>query len=744
MLNSGEVPLLAGGGRGELEVWPAGSSTAGYDSVAGSPSGRSGAARRAKVGPKPALLVNLEGFIEQRIASLPMELRAVLSEERLAVYSEALDGFLREFPTYAPLLSRIRRQYDAMMAHYRRQLADLEPLQRRLEQMKAEEAETVAGLEEAHRASVASVKKLIESSSADCASLETGVQNVRDKLLLQQKALRETEDANEEQVVSNRSILLSMQAIIARQKTREDPAAAEGRRAKQKADLEHAQDQLTKALVAFNKLKLLQQTLVPAAEVQAANNELNRVLRQIQNLTKQTADLRKEAEDLEERTRATAAKIEAADQERAQLEEKTRSFTPRPDWGRLPSYSADVALEGMASREISVEMYRVIDKLRDDLTDFNKLLYKSRKAGGEDPDEDLDEASEDRFIEGLGADPSVPKYLRFKGKIRNKNFKKRDTEILIKEVIKSKLEYQKSSKKAVSMEDWLFTFLQKRVGQNGSKALFEYGYNLVNALERYQSDPDCRLFHLMLQDKASQEVWDRGETLLDDLLKCIIAVDVAASKQQHQLAFASSTSLGLPSMPATPRASASYTALDAMAATAVTPTKEGPGKNPSSSSFSKAHETGIVAKEDLLVALRKFFHAKSDERFLALAAALESDQAGPFVEYRNLFLEDRDGNQGEFIEAVRNQYMEEREAYIEDITRAIEHEAQGEARISYARIARALEAVDPEKPQPEWAELIAKGFGLEVRELKDNKLVNVADFLKRMTHGVIERTTRED
>jgi hypothetical protein len=262
------------------------------------------------------------------------------------------------------------------------------------------------------------------------------VQNIRDKLTLQKAALRELDDVCEDQYTSNRSILGSIQAILARQKLREDPSASEARRARQKADVDHAQDQLTKALVAFNRLRHHHRTLVPQSEMDNAAAELNRLQRSIQNYKLQSAQVERQSGETGELISTTREKIAALVAERDALEERTRAFTPRPEWERLPTFSGDVALEGMTSRDVAHEMYRVIDKLKDELKGFVRLSRKNASGGAEE-----EVFTEEKFFEPRGTDPMVPKYLCSDVPVRNRRMTKRDCESLIKEVMDGKEEH---------------------------------------------------------------------------------------------------------------------------------------------------------------------------------------------------------------------------------------------------------------------------------------------------------------
>lgn len=54
----------------------------------------------------------------------------------------------------------------------------------------------------------------------------------------------------------------------------------------------------------------------------------------------------------------------------------------------------------------------------------------------------------------------------------------------------------------------MYLFLKKRHGIQSMIA--EVGYNLMDALRKYQYDPDCSMFLMILENKIPEEVRGRG------------------------------------------------------------------------------------------------------------------------------------------------------------------------------------------------------------------------------------------
>lgn len=97
------------------------------------------------------------------------------------------------------------------------------------------------------------------------------------------------------------------------------------------------------------------------------------------------------------------------------------------------------------------------------------------------PQEKLpDESSDLEHIPALGTDASVPKYLRAKGKVRNKMLRKRETELLIRDIWRTK----NKTEAAMPMEDYMFHYLKNKYGV--AAVCTEVAYSLVEAAERYK------------------------------------------------------------------------------------------------------------------------------------------------------------------------------------------------------------------------------------------------------------------
>ena len=214
-----------------------------------------------------------------------------------------------------------------------------------------------------------------------------------------------------------------------------------------------------------------------------------------------------------------------------------------------------------------------------------------------------EEVWKDQLI-GMGVGGDVPKLFRFGGKIRNKHMSKRDTEKMVREVWKDRLASLGSKGSSALLVDFLGGWLQKKVGI--AAAVLELGYNFLFGLWKYQWDADCELFLKVLVGDIREEVYIAQNKLQVDLEELFEALDKL-----------------------------------------------------------NGQATGSIHKDELVIALRAFFKVgkldgKSEEMFRDALHALESDQPGTQVEWRKVFEEDREFNQGAFAECIREQFLTER------------------------------------------------------------------------------------
>jgi hypothetical protein len=277
---------------------------------------------------------------------------------------------------------------------------------------------------------------------------------------------------------------------------------------------------------------------------------------------------------------------------------------------------------------------------------------------------------------GMGQATDVPKIFRHSGKIRNKHMSKRDTEKLVKELWKERLvDPAVSAGRAGELVEFVGGYLQKKVGI--AAAVIELGYNFLYGLWLYQWDADCELFLKILTGEIREEVYIAQSRLQYDLEELFALMDKA-----------------------------------------------------------KGQASGIIPKEDLKIALTSFFRVgqpggKALARFDEIMQALDEDQPGLTVEWKKVFEEDREFNQGEFAETLRDQFLQERIDFFGALETALYEEANNEEECTKAQIIRAIFNADPECTEKAAATAAAGVFGPGIESL------SIKVVMKKLSRGML-------
>ena len=284
------------------------------------------------------------------------------------------------------------------------------------------------------------------------------------------------------------------------------------------------------------------------------------------------------------------------------------------------------------------------------------------------------------YLIGMGQSQGVPKLFRHAGKIRNKLMSKRDTEKLVKELWKERLsDPAVAAGRAGELVDFLGAYLQKKVGI--AAAVTEMGYSLLYGLWQYQWDADCELFLKILTGEIREEVYIAQARLQTDLEDLFAAMDKA-----------------------------------------------------------KGQASMAIPKEDLRTALHAYFRVgqvggKTSARFDEMMQALEQDQPGTIVEWKKVFEEDREFNQGEFAETLRDQFLQERIEFFSALEAALYEAAGNENDCTKEQVIRAVLETDPECNEKAAAGTVAGLFfpGLDS--------LSIRTVIKTLSKGMLRRGT---
>ena len=356
--------------------------------------------------------------------------------------------------------------------------------------------------------------------------------------------------------------------------------------------------------------------------------------------------------------------------------------------GRRGSGIGDAATGDMVLNYTLASLFTKIQGMQNQISELNIELERRPKAF-EERDQRPDEGAggnEGKYFETLGSSLELPKFLRFNGKVRNRNLAKGATEQMVKDVWKEK---EKEGGREIPLPEFFYEFLRKRFGIQSM--IVEWGYNMMYALKKYSYDADCELFLKIMQGDVGEEVYHEQFQMINDIRAMCEHID--------QL--------------------------------------DNGGKR-----------SKKIRREDFVKALKQYFSDKDTDDFDRLVSALHKDQPSGWVLYDRLFQEDREGDQGFFAEEVRDQFLAEREEFRKEIAKHLEEEATDVDGTKYVTPKVAIEAmlyVDASLSEESVDEYVKRGFGLSKdAELDPSLELPVTVFMKQFTSGTMQTSKAQN
>lgn len=329
-----------------------------------------------------------------------------------------------------------------------------------------------------------------------------------------------------------------------------------------------------------------------------------------------------------------------------------------------------------------VDMYKAMEEKRNEAKKRREEEAQlERKNPMQDYIELLASQPEETWSElliSMGNSPEVPKLFRTTGKVRNKNLAKRETEKIVKEMWKDRMnDPAVIAGKAIDLVDFVCAFFQKKVGI--MKAVNELGYNFLFSLWKYSWDADCELFLKIMLGDIKEEVYIAQIKLQEDVQDLFEALDKGGS-----------------------------------------------------------NGSGLIPKHDVHVALASYFKVglssgKTVQRFRQLIDSLDKDQPGESVDWKKVFEEDREFNQGEFAECIRDQFLDERTEFFASLEESLAEEARYEDTCNQQQLAKALMNCDRDLSQEVALTLASTIFS------RSDELLSITLVVKRLSKGLVRK-----
>lgn len=325
------------------------------------------------------------------------------------------------------------------------------------------------------------------------------------------------------------------------------------------------------------------------------------------------------------------------------------------------------------------------DEVTSVLKKATAAVNKMSKGKSKGPKKGKDGKDAFDYFTGLGTAKDTPKFLQTNGRVRNNHMAKGVCEDNVNDCWEQKAAWEEEEGKKLKLAEFFPIWLENKFGKD---KVLEFAYNMWFSLKDYSYDSDCDLFLRILQGKMDEEVYVDQMQMLENL----------------------------------------------------------------QNTFSKADEdinggkaTSKLPKETLRTVFIEFFPVKSDKELKECFKLLDKEYPDDLIEYINIFAEDEEGNQGDFIEGVRDQHLTDREDYIDSLEEALwDQDEEDCGEISVQQVSQAFESFDRDKPYEEISEILGRTLGMPAAKVKPNKVVAIPAILQTIKGMSVHRRTKKD
>ncbi|RDD47069.1 Translin-associated factor X-interacting protein 1 [Trichoplax sp. H2] len=614
------------GKTGIVDVWPASSMPHAQSAYV--------PASVSTTQPKPKFLKDLETYLNREL-SIIGRLNTTSHEARMQVFRQVFEFLIQEFKTYKPMLASIKNEYETYINELKDKVVELEPLKAMIITIAEECDQKIMQLRDLERKELEELKnenkKLtnkIDDIREDKQTLAEMIQKLQEELSLEHEKYRNEADARKLLVQDINDLRYQYEELItardqgrAKDNTQEDAVMLRIALERCRKDLVESQNKITEYQANYGDV-------IPRRDFEKIKEKSIEMTSVLSNLKKQFTKLSEEHSTLQ-----TVYK-QVLDQRNNFAHEcdiLRRSATPRPDWSKCAPY-----IEGGNERWTVISQDRTSDQLVDILL---------AEIAGADPTN----IGAVEYFEGLGLDESIPRYLRYEGKIRNFRTKKKDVLYFINELWEEKAKYDTknySNGNHSDIQEFIYEYLKKR--HDDDNLIVEWGYNLHYACQRLSKDPQIGLFYNILSGEVDEIVHHKQQQMFANLK---LAMSKASSSKE-----------------------------------------------------------GCISIKDFSQVLRKSFANKTEKDFTVLeeGAKVAIDKDTPdVIKYMLLFETDADGKLSPFLLKIMEQQWDDRLAYISEIEEAIGSDKR-EITVEEAR--EVIKMIDPSINPPALEACLSRGF----------------------------------
>ncbi|XP_028440491.1 translin-associated factor X-interacting protein 1 isoform X2 [Perca flavescens] len=267
--------------------------------------------------------MHLESYVNKELHTISSH-EPKFQELKLQVYRDVFGCFLKEFKTYQPLLSGIKKEYENTLAYLQAQIRELEPLRshlrivteecdRKIQARWAEEQAEIGALKREKQ----QLQRHIEAMREKEKAMEAVVERLQSQLSQQYLQYREERDA--------RKLLIWQLDDLTRGSVKEEHPADDNIEAKDPVGLQLAlkvcREDLTKAQVELNRMKAEYWDVVPRRNWDTLEQTHRQNLLQLKTLQGDFDQLKREYDTLLELHKSGSMQKKTQDPITVQMDE---------------------------------------------------------------------------------------------------------------------------------------------------------------------------------------------------------------------------------------------------------------------------------------------------------------------------------------------------------------------------------------------------------------------------------------
>eukprot|EP01083_Nonionella_stella_P188505 694988_1 len=633
---------------------------------------------------KPLLLIQMEDFIhyEMNLPSNQSFNAQDINESRLEVFRECFDVFISEFSTYQPVLTRIKNEYEDAIAQCLKKVHQVRITEAKLNTLQRVSKDKLNRLNANHADELQKRDTKIQELTLYINQMKSKHENIDNLLSASEKEQKRLQNQYKD---AQRSCKTFYHEIKKMQIINEEIEHTKQTTDKELSEVKKQHKKISTSYESVvNDLKKLQTEMDKGPAISSLQiEEKDRKIKYFQDKLNEYKQLYQSLMSDHQNLLDLYDEVTKERQEQAQQ----HSILMKRDDGTRPVTPRPFWQKAVEFKFLSKELIdgkstdEIMSLMLTRLNQVEKRVEALQSIATDDQLRDLQIKSDDLYMD-VDYTSSTPKYLRYKGKIRKRRMPKRDVEKLLDAIWTKK--YSTKSSEKMGLQDFLYDYFKCEYGIQSR--VVETGYSMLSALERYRYDADCELFLTILNGELSEDVYRDQKAFLVDLHTELKSIDKKAN-------------------------------------------------NKISKTLSKLQIEGVI---------RKLCPAKNEQNMKKLLNALDLNDPRNTVRYELLFREDRDGNQGPFLEELRDQHLSEIQDYFAEIKSTLNLVMNQYQQVTVQQIEDLFKTIDPLKPQSEINTYLCTGFGVSmVSSLAKDLLISTDTFCKKLSAILIKRSGLE-